>query len=124
MTLAVEILIAVLVLAGAIFVLVTGVTMFRARDALGRINVLGPATAIGVPCLVTAHWLQNLLTDGFSLWALIRAIITILALLVVSSVASNVLARATYLTGTPTDPQTSPNDLVDDPPAGEDGAGS
>ena len=35
------------------------------------------------------------------------------SLLIVSSVASNVLARASVLSGAETDPETSPNDLLE-----------
>lgn len=118
--LVVDVVVAALVLVGVVLVFVTSVAMFRAHDALGRVNVLGPATALGVPCLVVAHWLHGLTVEGFSWWGLARLVVTVGALLVVSSVASNTLARATYLSGSPVHPSTHPQDLARRPERGRE----
>lgn len=106
---------AALMLLGSFFVLVTGVVMFRARDALTRINALGPATALGTPMIVLGAWLYRVVTVGFSGTDLLEVVVTVGALVVVSSVATNTLARAAYLSGAPLDPATHPQDLAVDP---------
>ena len=45
----VELLIAFLVVGGALWTVVVGVALMRQRDALSRINAMGPATALGLP---------------------------------------------------------------------------
>lgn len=116
---ALSVLIAVLLLGGAFWMLTAALSMFHARDALSRINVLSPATGLGLPMIVVGAFLEHLQTDGFSAAVLLKTIITVLALIIVSSVASNVLARAAYLSGSPVDPRTAPQDLARGPGEGD-----
>lgn len=104
---------AVLVLAGACWVLVSAVAMHRVSDALSRVNALGPATGVGLPWIVIGAWLHTLTVHPFAWVDVAKVAVTIVALLIVSSVASNVLARASVLSGAETDPETSPNDLLE-----------
>lgn len=104
---------AVLVLTGAAWVLVSAIAMHRVRDAISRVNALGPATGMGVPSLVIGAWLHSLTTGPFAWLDLGKVTLTVAAMLLVSSVASNVLARAAILSGAPFDPGTEPNDLLD-----------
>ncbi len=104
---------AVLVLAGACWVLVSAVAMHRLTDALSRVNALGPATGVGLPWIVIGAWLHSLTVHPFAWVDVVKVAVTIVALLIVSSVASNVLARASVLSGAETDPETSPNDLLE-----------
>lgn len=115
MTAALTVLAGVLVVVGALFMLTSAVAMLRESDALTRINVLSPATGMGLPLIVVAAWLDRLVEHGFEWLPLFQTIVTIAALLVVSSVASNTLARAAYLSGAPVDPATDPQDLARDP---------
>lgn len=117
--LALFVLIAVLLLGGAFWMLTAALSMFHARDALSRINVLSPATGLGLPMIVVGAFLQHLRVDGFEPGMLLKTIVTVLALIIVSSVASNVLARAAYLSGAPVDPRTAPQDLERAPGEGE-----
>lgn len=116
MAVVVHVLAAVLMLVGAGLVLSSAVVMFRARDALTRTNGFGPSTALGLPCLVLGGYLESLLAEGFALGAFVRLLITLGALVVVSSVATNTLSRASYLSGAPVDPRTHPQDLAAEPP--------
>lgn len=104
---------AVLVLGGACWVLVSAVAMHRVSDALSRVNALGPATGVGLPWIVLGAWLHSLTVNPFAWVDVAKVAVTIVALLIVSSVASNTLARASVLSGAQTDPATSPNDLLD-----------
>jgi monovalent cation/proton (H+) antiporter subunit G len=106
-----EVLAGVLAIIGAILVLSVGVAQFRARDALSRSNSLGPATALGVPLILVATALGWTAREGFSPMLWFKTIITVVALILVSSVASNVLARAICRTDATVDPRTEPNDL-------------
>lgn len=103
---------AVLVVAGGIAVLVSAVAMLRERDALSRINVLGVATGLGLPLVMVGAFLVRLVREGFDPLGLAVLLLTLAALLIVSSVASNVLARAAYLSGAPVHPDTDPQDLA------------
>ena len=69
-----EILASVLAVLGAVLVLSVAVAQFRARDAVSRINALGPATALGLPLILVAAALGWTATDGFDLmlWAKTR----------------------------------------------------
>lgn len=111
MTLAVEVLISFLVIGGALWSVIVGIVFMRRGDALSRINAMGPATALGLPMLVVGVFLAYWLRDGFSWLLLLKTLATIGALIIVASVATNVLARAAYLAGTPLDPSTDPNEL-------------
>lgn len=104
---------AVLVLGGACWVLVSAVAMHRLTDALSRVNALGPATGVGLPWIVIGAWLHSLTVHPFAWVDVGKVAVTIVALLIVSSVASNALARASVLSGAEIDPATSPNDLLE-----------
>ncbi|WP_193103733.1 monovalent cation/H(+) antiporter subunit G [Brachybacterium sp. FME24] len=116
---ALMVLIAVLLVGGAFWMLTAALSMFHARDSLSRINVLSPATGLGLPMIVVGAFLEHLRVDGFATGLLLKTVITVLALVIVSSVASNVLARAAYLSGAPVDPRTAPQDLERAPGEGE-----
>lgn len=105
-------LVSLCTLVGAFLVLAVAVAFFKERDAISRINVLGPATALGLPLIVTGAFIARAWQTGFDSWLLLKSIGTVAALVLVSSVASNVLARAAYLSGAPLDPRTSPNELA------------
>lgn len=102
----------VLAVVGAGGFLVTAIALLRVRDAVSRVNVLGPATAVGVPFILVAALIEQSLDYGWSWWQLIEVIIAILGAIVVSSVASNALGRSAYRSGAAVDPATEPNELA------------
>lgn len=108
-----ELIAAVLILGGALLVLLSAVSMLRAKDALQMMNVFSPATGMGLPLVVIGIFVHLTGRDGFEWWTLLMAAVTICALVIVSSLASNTLARATYQSGAPLDPATHPQDLAD-----------
>lgn len=114
------VLILALCIGGALLMLLSAVAMLREHDAFARINVLSPATGMGLPMIVTGAYLHQLTASGFSAAALVKLLVTLAALLVVSSVASNTLARAAYLSGAPVDPRTRPQDLANEPSSEDD----
>lgn len=110
----------VLAIGGSATVLVSSIAMMRSTDAASRVNVLSPATGLGMPCLVLAVWLRWTYENGLDGMVAFKAVVAILAFIVVSSVASNTLGRAVLRSGAPLDPRTTPNHLSQepDPPAG------
>nr|BFF06500.1 hypothetical protein GCM10023233_14690 [Brevibacterium otitidis] len=107
------VLVGVLGITGSLIVLFTGIAMFRAKDALSRINVFSPATGLGMPMILAAAYIYTLWEDGFSLMRLFMAFVAFVALLLVSSVASNTLSRATFMGGSPVWRKTHPNRLAE-----------
>ncbi len=99
-------------LLGSTIMLLCAVAMFRTHDALSRINVFSPATGVGMPLILVAAYVFTLYAEGFSVLKLLMAIVAFCALIVVSSVASNVLSRATFASGSPVWRKTSPNRLA------------
>lgn len=111
-----DVLAAVLVVVGSLLVLGCATAMHRQRDALARVNVLSPATGMGLPLIVVGAFLQRWAIAEFSGTDLLKTVVTVTALLVVSSVASNVLARSTYLSGAAVATETRPQELAQQPP--------
>lgn len=88
----------VLAILGAIFIFVSARAMYLAPDALSQVNMVGPAVGVGLPLLISANLVYSWSTEGFVLGELIRAIVAIVALLVVGAVGSYVMGRALHAT--------------------------
>ena len=114
-------LVGVFGITGSLLMLFSAIAMFRVRDALSRINVFSPATGLGMPLIVAAAYVYVLHSEGFAWGSLLMAIVALLCLIIVSSVASNTLARSSVLSGQPIYRKTAPNRLAH-PPAGVDDA--
>jgi multicomponent Na+:H+ antiporter subunit G len=112
MTPILQLVAAALAVAGALCFLVSAVAMLRVHDALSRVNSLGPATALGLPLILMATFIQQGLIEGWDIVNAIEVVLAILAALVVSSFASNALGRAAYRSGAPIKPTTEPNELA------------
>lgn len=102
----------VLVILGALAFLVSAIGMLRVRDAVSRVNCLGPATAVGLPLILVGALIEQTYATGWSWTDFAKMILAVLASLIVSSVASNTLGRAAYRSGAPVDPKTEPNELA------------
>ena len=100
---------------GAVLVLLSAVSMQRAADGLQMMNVFSPTTGMGLPLLSFGVFLCLTARDGFSLWSLVLFLLTATSLVIVSSLASNVLARGIYRSGAHVDEATVPQDLAEDP---------
>ncbi len=109
------VLIGVLSIGGAGFVLVSAVAMLRTRDALSRVNVMSPAAGVGLPAIIAAAFVHHTWQYGFEPLDLFKSLVAVTGFVIISSVASNTLARAAYRSGAPLDPATDPNDLAVDP---------
>lgn len=115
MDLLITIVVGVLTIGGAGLVLLSAVAMLRVDDALSRVNVLSPATGLGLPMIVTGVFVKDVQLNGFDLYDLVKVLIAITGFIIVSSVASNTLGRSAYRSGARIDPDTSPNELADPP---------
>jgi multicomponent Na+:H+ antiporter subunit G len=111
-----QIVVAVLVIGGSLFFLVSALAMLRTRDAISRVNNMSPATGMGLPLILLGAFVHETAVEGWSTWTLAEVVLTILASLVVSSVASNVLGRSAYRAQAGLDPHTLSNALEDEPP--------
>lgn len=108
-------LVGVLAIGGALCVLASAIAMLRVSDAVSRVNVLSPATGLGLPMIVLAAYVNDVWDNGFDVTDLIKALVAILGFVIMSSVASNTLGRSAYRSGAPMDPDTRPNELVEPP---------
>lgn len=100
-----------LAIGGAGFFMVSAVALYRVRDGLSKVNSLGPATAVGLPMVLVAAFIEEGIHEGWSIVHAVEVVLAVLAAIIVSSIASNALGRATYRSGAPLDPATDPNEL-------------
>lgn len=91
-----ELIVSVLVLVAALCVVLTAVALWRAPDALSRINVLGVTVAVACPLMIVAHVVYDSATAGFDWWQVLRALVAIAGLWVIASVGSFVMGRSVY----------------------------
>ena len=91
-----EIIVSVLVVLATVMVVATAVAMWRAPDALTRVNLMGPVVGVGVPLLLVGKLIMDWSTTGFDLNNFIRAIVAIAGVWVVASVGSYYLGRSIY----------------------------
>ncbi|MBV7294462.1 monovalent cation/H(+) antiporter subunit G [Corynebacterium sp. TAE3-ERU12] len=82
------------VLAGSLYLLGAVISMWRAHDALSRLNQLSAGITVGIPLLVLANVLLDWDAGRLTIGRVLTAGIAIIAMLVVSAVASQVLGRA------------------------------
>ncbi|QGU03038.1 putative monovalent cation/H+ antiporter subunit G [Corynebacterium kalinowskii] len=83
---------AVLVICATVFILGTTIALWRAPDALTRINLMGPTVGVALPLLVLAH----LFSDPFDWHNLVRALLAIAGLWIVAAVSSFYIARSVH----------------------------
>lgn len=104
----------VLAIGGALFILVAAVGMLRSRDAISRVNTFSPATGVGIPLIILAALVHDIAEHGWSTSTFLKVVLSVAASLVVSTVGSNMLARAAYRSQTGLDPATRSNALAPD----------
>lgn len=107
-----KIIASVLFISGGLAVLVSALGMLRVRDAVSRVNSLGPATAVGVPFIIVGALIYESFNSGTDWVDYVKVLLSVTASLIVSSVASNTLGRAAYRSGARVDPKTDPNELA------------
>jgi multicomponent Na+:H+ antiporter subunit G len=106
-----------LLLLGALHFLVAVIGMLRAGDAISRVNNLSPATGMGLPLIIVGAVVHEYAVGELSVLDGVKAALAIVASVIVSSVASNMLGRAAYRSQEVLDPRTASNALAEDEPA-------
>ena len=91
-----EIVATVLLIVATVMVVATAVALWRAPDALTRVNLLGPTVGIAVPLLLVAKLVVDSSENGFSLWSLVRALIACFGVWIIGSVGSFYMGRSIY----------------------------
>ncbi|GAB3696525.1 Na+/H+ antiporter subunit G [Corynebacterium nasicanis] len=91
-----EIIVSILVIIATLMVVTTSVAMWRAPDALTRVNLLGPVIGVGFPLLLLSKLLIDWSTTGFDLHNLVRALLAIAGVWIVASVGSYYIGRSIY----------------------------
>lgn len=108
-------IVGLLMIGGGLFVINSAIAMFRVHDAYERLSAMTPATGLGLPLIVIGVGVEHTWEYRFEweVWGRVAIIVT--AMVLVSSVGSNVLGRAVYMSGAPLDPKTMFNDLAEEP---------
>ncbi|MGD7002175.1 Na+/H+ antiporter subunit G [Corynebacterium halotolerans] len=91
-----EIIVAILVIIATVFTAATTSSIWRAPDALTRVNLLGTTVSCAVPILIVAKLIRDWTTSGFDANNLVRAIIAIAAVWIIAAVGSFVIGRSIY----------------------------
>ncbi|HKM24649.1 MAG TPA: Na+/H+ antiporter subunit G [Corynebacterium sp.] len=91
-----EIIVSVLVVLATLMVVTTAVAMWRAPDALTRVNLMGPVVGVAFPLLVTGKLIIDWSTTGFDPNDTVRAVLAVAGVWIVGSVGSYYLGRSIY----------------------------
>lgn len=91
-----EIVVSVLVVLATVMVVATAVAMWRAPDALTRVNLLGPVVGVGFPLLMVSKLVIDWSTTGFDANNFVRALLAIAGVWIVASVGSYYMGRSLY----------------------------
>ena len=91
-----EIIVSVLVVVATLMVVTTSVAMWRAPDALTRVNLLGPVIGVGFPLLMVSKLIIDWTSTGFDLNNFVRAVLAIAGVWIVASVGSYYIGRSIY----------------------------
>ncbi|MGV0361727.1 Na+/H+ antiporter subunit G [Corynebacterium minutissimum] len=91
-----EIIASVLLVLATTLVIATVIALWRAPDALTRVNLLGPTVGLAVPLLLLAKLIVDFSENGFSLWSLVRVLIACFGVWIIGSVGSYYMGRSIY----------------------------
>ncbi|TRX64172.1 Na+/H+ antiporter subunit G [Corynebacterium hiratae] len=91
-----EIIASILLVVATILVIATAIALWRAPDALTRVNLLGPTVGLAVPLLLVAKIVVDFAENGFSLWSLIKVMIACFGVWIIGSVGSFYMGRSIY----------------------------
>ncbi|WP_293771300.1 Na+/H+ antiporter subunit G [uncultured Corynebacterium sp.] len=91
-----EIIASVLFVVAAVLVIATAVSLWRAPDALTRVNLLGPTVGLAVPFALVGTFIVDCAENGFSFIHLFEVLLTLFGVWIVGSVASFYMGRSVY----------------------------
>ncbi|MEJ5918913.1 MULTISPECIES: monovalent cation/H(+) antiporter subunit G [unclassified Corynebacterium] len=88
------VLFGLLVLLGSVYLLGAVVAMWRSHDALSRLNQLSAGITVGIPALVLANMVVEFDAGTLSVGKVLTGLLAIVAVLIVATVASEMLGRS------------------------------
>lgn len=91
-----ELIVAALVIVATALIVATAVALWRAPDALTRVNLMGPTTSVALPLIIVAKVLLDASTGALDANNLIRAILAIAGLWIIAAVGSFYIGRSIY----------------------------
>ena len=91
-----EIFAGVLVVVAGLIMVVTMVGLWRAPDAQTQANMLGPTTGVAIPLLIFAKMAYDISRHGFVFSDVARALIAVVAYLVVLALGAFLLAGRSW----------------------------
>ena len=104
MSIAVQIIVGIIAILGALFFLTTGIAMNRAADAVTRANMGSPAIYVGFPLVACALLIADSALNGFSWAHFIEFLLITFLMPVGSSMGSMTLGRSMMLAQVRMDP--------------------
>lgn len=91
-----EIVASVLIIVATVLVLATTVAVWRAPDALTRVNLLGPTICLAVPLLLVAKLVVDFSTEGFDVMLLVKALAACFGVWIIGAIGSYYMGRSIY----------------------------
>lgn len=91
-----EIIASVLLVLATIMVVATTISVWRAPDALTRVNLLGPTVGVAVPLTLVSKFIVDCGEQGFSGISFIKVLIACAGVWIVASVGSFYMGRSIY----------------------------
>lgn len=91
-----EVIATALIVLSTWLIVATVISVWRAPDALTRVNLLGPIVGLAVPLLTVAKFIADTGVHGFDPGALIKVILVCFGVWIVASVGSFYMGRAVY----------------------------
>lgn len=91
-----EITASILLIVATLLVVATAIALWRAPDALTRVNLLGPTVGLAVPLLLVGKLVVDFAENGFDLWSLVRVLIACFGVWIIGSVGSFYMGRSIY----------------------------
>ena len=91
-----EIIASILLIVATWLVVATAIALWRAPDALTRVNILGPTVGLAVPLLLVGKLVVDFAENGFDLWSLVRVLIACFGVWIIGSVGSFYMGRSIY----------------------------
>ncbi|AMO90056.1 na+/H+ antiporter subunit [Corynebacterium simulans] len=91
-----EIIASILLIVATLLVVATAIALWRAPDALTRVNLLGPTVGLAVPLLLVGKLVVDFAENGFDLWSLVRVLIACFGVWIIGSVGSFYMGRSIY----------------------------
>ncbi|MDU3174333.1 MAG: Na+/H+ antiporter subunit G [Corynebacterium striatum] len=91
-----EIIASILLIVATLLVVASAIALWRAPDALTRVNLLGPTVGLAVPLLLVGKLVVDFAENGFDLWSLVRVLIACFGVWIIGSVGSFYMGRSIY----------------------------